>query len=580
MAFDGITIHCLVSEIRDRCLNRRINKIAQPEKDALMLTIKGENGNEKILISASASLPLLYFTGRTKANPMTAPGFCMLLRKYISNAKITNVYQPGLERIIILELEHFNELGDPCKKKLIVELMGKHSNIIFCNENDLILDSIKHIPASVSSVREVLPGRQYFIPQNIQKADPFHTDREEFYNVVCSRPTNVTKAIYSGYTGLSSVAASEICYRAGIEGDRPTDALNDTQKIHLFHTFELFMDDVKNECYCPQIVYEKEEPREFVCFTYEQFSDLPCKQFQSISETLETYYSDKESYTRSRQRSFELRRVVSTALERNRKKYELQLKQLEDTKEMDKYKVYGELLHTYGYDLKGGEKDLTCINYYTNEPIRIPLDETKTAMENATRYFDKYNKMKRTKEAMEHLLLETKSEIQHLETVLNSLDIATNEDDLLQIKEELALSGYIRRHASGKKKTTCKSRPFHYRSSDGYDIYVGKNNIQNDELTFKFANGNDWWFHAKKMPGSHVIVKSQGTQLPDRVFEEAAKLAAYYSKGRGNDKIEIDYVLRKEVKKPGGSKPGFVVYYTNFSMSTDSDISGLTLISE
>ena len=580
MAFDGITIHCLVSEIRDHCLNGRINKIAQPEKDALVLTIKGEQGNEKLLISASASLPLIYFTKQNKTNPMTAPNFCMLLRKYISSGRITDVYQPGLERVIVLEFEHLNELGDPCKKKLIIEIMGKHSNIIFCDDKDMILDSIKHIPASVSSVREVLPGRTYFIPKTQDKADPLKTTKEEFYSVVYTKPMTVLKALYSSYTGLSSTAASEICYRASIEADRPTDALDDNQKLHLYHTFELFMEDVSLEHFSPQIVYDNGEPREFVCFTYEQYRDYEKTEFKTISETLETYYSDKESYTRNRQKSADLRRVVTTALERNRKKYDLQLNQMKDTQGMDKYKVYGELLHTYGYGLKGGEKELTCTNYYTNELIRIPLDNTKTAMENASRYFDKYNKMKRTKEALDHLILETEAEIEHLETVLTALDIAANEDDLSQIKEELTLAGYIRRHATGKKKQQFKSKPFHYRSSDGFDIYVGKNNLQNEELTFKFANGNDWWFHAKKMPGSHVIVKTDGKQLPDRVFEEAAKLAAYYSSGRGSDKIEIDYVRRKEVKKPGGSKPGFVVYYTNYSMTTDSDISALTLIND
>jgi predicted ribosome quality control (RQC) complex YloA/Tae2 family protein len=270
----------------------------------------------------------------------------------------------------------------------------------------------------------------------------------------------------------------------------------------------------------------------------------------------------------------DLRRIVQTALERNIKKYDLQIKQLKDTEKKDKYKVYGELLNTYGYNVAPGAKSMEALNYYTDEMITIPLDDTLSPQENAKKYFDKYGKMKRTADALLELTTQVKDEIEHLESILNSLDIAMQEDDLVQIKEELIESNYIKRKGGGKKPKIT-SKPFHYISSDGFHIYVGKNNYQNDELTFKVANGNDWWFHAKKIAGSHVIVKTDGQELPDRTFEEAARLAAYYSKGREQDKVEIDYVQKKHVKKPAGAKPGFVVYYTNYSMVIDSDISGI-----
>ena len=273
----------------------------------------------------------------------------------------------------------------------------------------------------------------------------------------------------------------------------------------------------------------------------------------------------------------DLRKIVNTALDRNRKKYQLQEKQLKDTEKREKYKVYGELIHTYGYGLPEGAKELEALNYYTNETIKIPLDPTLDAKSNAQKYFDKYGKLKRTYEALTDLTKETAAEIEHLESIATSLDIALTEDDLVQIKEELMEYGYIKRKRSDKK-TKIKSKPFHYLSSDGYHIYVGKNNYQNEELTFKFATGNDWWFHAKGIPGSHVIVKSNNEELPDRVFEEAGKLAGYYSKGRENDKLEIDYLQKKNVKKPNGSAPGFVVYYTNYSLTIHPDISDLTLI--
>ena len=265
---------------------------------------------------------------------------------------------------------------------------------------------------------------------------------------------------------------------------------------------------------------------------------------------------------------------MGTALERNRKKYQLQEKQLKDTEKREKYKVYGELIHTYGYGLEEGAEKLEALNYYTNEMVTIPLDKQLDAMENAKKYFDKYNKLKRTYEALSTLIEETKTEIAHLESIAASMDIAQTEDDLVQIKEELVEFGYIKRKKTDKK-AKIKSKPFHYVSSDGYDIYVGKNNYQNDELTFKFATGNDWWFHAKGMPGSHVIVKSNNEELPDRTFEEAGMLAAYYSSGRDNDKVEIDYLQKKNIKKPNKAAPGFVVYYTNYSLTISPDISNL-----
>ena len=300
--------------------------------------------------------------------------------------------------------------------------------------------------------------------------------------------------------------------------------------------------------------------------------------FDTISQVLEHYYEEKNIITRIRQKSVDLRKIVQTALERNVKKYDLQIKQMQDTEKREKYRIYGELLNTYGYNVEPGAKSMEALNYYTNEMITIPLDETLTPSENAKKYFDKYGKLKRTYEALSELTVAVKEEIEHLESISAALDIALQEEDLVQIKEELIESGYVKRKGGGKK-VKITSKPFHYISSDGFHMYVGKNNYQNDELTFKFATGNDWWFHAKGTPGSHVIVKSEGKELPDRTFEEAAKLAAYYSKGREQEKVEIDYLQKKNVKKPNGSKPGFVVYYTNYSMMIDSDISGLEQLS-
>ena len=565
MAFDGITIANIVHELNRNLLDGRINKIAQPETDELLLTIKTPGGQRRLSISASASLPLIYLTEGNKPSPMTAPNFCMLLRKHINNGRITKIWQPKLERIIHFEIEHLDELGDLCKKELIVEIMGKHSNIIFCNEDGTIIDSIKHVSSQMSSVREVLPGRTYFIPDTMEKSDPLSVSFAEFQRVLTEKPMPLSKAVYTSFTGISPVVAEEICYLSGIDSSLTPRELSEDLLTHLYRQFTLYFEEVSAGHFSPAIYYHGAEPKEFSALPLTHFSQYIRKEYDSISRLLEDYYAEKNTLTRIRQKSVDLRRVVQTALERNRKKYDLQAKQLRDTENREKFKVYGELIHTYGYNLEPGAKKLEALNYYTNEMITIPLDSTKTPQENALKYFEKYNKQKRTFEALTSLIEETRDDISYLESVSNALDIALSEDDLTQIKEELIESGYIRRKFT-KKKVKITSKPFHYLSSDGYHIYVGKNNLQNEELTFHFASGNDWWFHAKGIPGSHVVVRTEGKELPDRVFEEAGSLAAWYSKGRSNEKVEIDYIQRKHVKKAAGGAPGFVIYHTNYSL--------------
>lgn len=575
MAFDGITISNLTCDLRRNLIGGRVAKIAQPESDELLLTIKNQKNQYYLLLSASASLPLIYFSNTKKQNPLTAPNFCMLLRKHIGSGKIIDIIQPSLERVIRIKFEHLNELGDSCIKYLIIEVMGKHSNIIFCDEKDRIIDSIKHVSGHMSSLREVLPGREYFIPSSLEKLNPLSIEEDIFTATVCKKPMNIAKAIYTTLTGISPIIAEEICHRANLDGSTNCSALTDNERIHLYHTLSRMMAEVFDEEFSPNIIYKGEEPIEFASVPLTIYKDFTTQTFCSISEVLETYYATKNVITRIRQKSSELRRVVLTALDRNRKKYELQSKQMKDTLKKDKYRIYGELLNTYGYSIKPGTTSFQTINYYNNEEVTIPLDATLSPLDNAKKYFERYNKLKRTSTALETYLEDTKSEIEHLESISTALDIALLEEDLVQLKEELMEFGYIKRKYNANKKTKITSKPYHYLSSDGFDMYVGKNNFQNDELTFKFATGNDWWFHAKGMPGSHVIVKAKGEELPDRTFEEAGQLAAYYSKGRLAPKVEIDYTQKKNIKKPAGGKPGFVVYYTNYSLNIEPTISNL-----
>lgn len=576
MAFDGFVVAALVREMNDKLLGGRLYKIAQPEEDELFITIKNSKEQYRLLLSASASLPLVYILQDNKPSPLTAPNFCMLLRKHISNGRIVSVTQPGLERIIRFEIEHLDEMGDLCKKFLIVELMGKHSNIIFCDESDMIIDSIKHIPAYVSSVREVLPGRPYFIPNTTGKHNPLEINGDAFRAIMSDKPMPVSKGLYSSFTGISPVSAEEICHLASIDGDSPSNCMTEPELTHLYGTFHNVMEDISSDSFSPCIVYKDEEPVEFSAIPLTMYADADDKSLRieknsSISDVLISFYEKKNNITRIRQRSADLRQIVNTALERNNKKYDLQLKQLADTDKREKYRIYGELINAYGYNIPDGAKSFEALNYYTNEMITIPLQEDLTARENSIKYFERYNKLKRTYEALSKLTVETKEEIDHLESISNALDIAVSYDDLVQLKEEMIEYGYIHRKGSKNKREKITSRPFHYISSDGFHMYVGKNNYQNEELTFKLATGNDWWFHAKNIPGSHVIVKTENKELPDNTFEEAARLAAHYSKASKQEKVDVDYIQKKHIKKPAAAKPGFVIYHTNYSMTIDND---------
>ena len=395
-----------------KLLGARIKKIAQPENDALLITFKAEDRTTpRLYLSASASLPLIYFTDENKPSPLTAPNFCMLLRKYISGGRVSNVSQPGLERIIRIDLEHLDELGDPSSKTLVIELMGKHSNIIFLNSDGMILDSIKHVTAQMSSVREVFPGREYFVPEQTGKRSLFDSDKDDIVKVVSASPAPVAKAVYGGFTGISPLVANELCYRANVDADSSCASLDEAQLSRLADEMLKLVGCITKKEFFPSIVFEGEKPLEFSSIKLNMYSDLREERFDDISVLLRTYYEKKDIYTRIRQKSSDLRKIISLHIQRSAKKYDLQLKQLKDTEKMDKYRIYGELINTYGYQSSEGDKSLTALNYYTNEEITIPLDPTLSPAKNAQKYFDRYNKLKRTKEAVATQLEETEKAI-------------------------------------------------------------------------------------------------------------------------------------------------------------------------
>lgn len=575
MAFDGSIVAALTAEFNKELTGGRISRIIQSEKDELLITVKKGDGLRRLLISVNPSLPVIYLTSENKQAPLTAPSFCMLLRKHLQGGKIMSITQPSMERIIDFEVEHYNDLGDLCAKILTVELMGKHSNIIF-REGTRILDSIKHVSSLVSSVREVLPGKEYFIPFKGDKLCPHTASAEDFARVFTGADA-ASKVLYSGFTGLSPELSEEILYNAGFDSQRSAGSADTAEVQAVFASFKSTMRKIEEGCFAPNLVLESGMPSAFCPFKFNIYSDLETEYFTSTSGLLIAYYLRRQTAAGIRQKTSDLRHIVQTMLNRDYKKFELQKKQIQDTEKKEKFRVYGELLTSYGYDIEPKATSYKTVNFYTGEEITIPLDPALSAIDNAKKYFEKYSKLKRTAAALGKITEETQAQIEHLESIQTSLDSVKDEADIADIRREMSECGYIRSKGTGKKgiARNVKSSPLHFVSSDGFDIYVGKNNYQNDYITFKLADGGDWWFHAKKIPGSHVIVKNGGNEPPDRTFEEAASLAAHFSKAAGNDKAEVDYVRRKFVKKPNGAKPGFVIYHTNYSMMASTDISGI-----
>ena len=506
----------------------------------------------------------------------------MVLRKHLQGGRISAIEQMGAERVIRFSIEHLDEMGDLSTKYLYIEIMGKHSNIIFTTSDNVIIDSIKRINSFTSSVREVLPGRPYFIPAQQGKRNPDTVSKETFLSDILSKGTSVSKALLSAFTGFGTTIAQEICYRADIDSDASCMSLSEDEKKRLFSEFQAFLSEVNEKNYSPVIYRDPAsgKPVEFSPVPLQHLSDLPAEQADSVSDMLFAYYSLKNQKENIKQKSEDIRKILHTLLQRNRKTLAIQEKQLSDTDKADRYRIWGELLHTYGHSVPEGAKELKAVNYYTNEPVTIPLDPTISPMKNAEKYFARYDKLKRTKENVTERIVTTKAEIDHLTSIEASLDFAETSSDIAEIRREMHDSGFLKKaeKKGGKKQKSEKAAPLHFVTKDGFHIYVGKNNYQNEEVTFRIGGNKDWWFHVKTLHGSHVIVKTEGRDLPDVDFVTAAEVAAWFSTGREADKVEVDYVLRKEVKKTPGTAPGYVIYYTNYSMVVHPSLEGVTKV--
>jgi predicted ribosome quality control (RQC) complex YloA/Tae2 family protein len=581
MPFDGSVINSIIDELNQKLQNGRVDKIYQPEKDELILGIRGYKENYKLLISASSNYPRIHLTMENKSNPQVPPTFCMLLRKHLLGGRLVSIHQPEFERIVEITIECQDEMGYSTTKMLTVEIMGRHSNIIFLDkESGKIIDSIKRVSFDISSVREVLPGRQYFYPPSggegeLPKLNPLTASFESLQKSIegQSESLKADKFLMKAFNGISPVAAKEICTYGGIEFDADITRISDEQRLSLYKGLAAFVLRLDQKQYKPNIVLDQGKLKDFYCIDLKMYAHLQKEYIESISEAVERFYFEKDNKDRIKQKYGDIQKIITNRLDRCYKKLSILDEELGKAHDAEKYKLYGDLIMSNLYQITKDQSKINVLNYFSENPdyIEISMDTQLTPISNAQRYFKKYNKSKSALTSIEQQLKENKLEIEYLETQADNLEKCTEELEINEIRQELAEQGYTKKKkvGKGKSKAAAPSKPMHFISSTGLEIYVGKNNIQNDYLTIKFAGPNDIWLHTKEIPGSHVIVQTAGKQIDDTTLEEAANLAAFYSKAKNSTKVPVDYTIRKNVRKPNGSKPGMVIYENNKTVYID-----------
>ena len=579
MPFDGIVTKCIAEELNYRLNSGRIEKVHQPERDEIHIIIRSQGENHRLLISANPSNPRIYLTQRTKENPAAAPLFCMLLRKHLAGGKILSITAENCERIIQIQIESANEMGDISTKTLIVEIMGKHSNIILLNEDFKIIDALIHVDKDMSSVREVMPARVYTAPPPQIKMIPGLHTAEEIINRITAASQEVTilhlgKALLDTIMGFSPLLCREVCFRSALEEKVSLSRINQQEWSGLEETLSTVFGQIRNAEYAPSLLYQdlpdpvsgsanQTNLLDYHCFPITS-TGYPVS-YPSMSEALDDYYDFKGRNASLQQRKSSLLKQISNNMNRCKKKYAIQQESIRESANAEKYKLFGELLTANIYTVLSGAKSVSLFNYYSDtqdEYVDISLDPDLSPQANAQRYFKKYRKAASTQKNAIAQAVETEKELIYLESVLHELEMSGSAQEIDEIKIELTHQKYLSVTQNKKKKPmrVQLSAPHIFISTDGLNIYVGKNNRQNDQLTMKTASSNDIWLHVKDMPGSHVIIEKKQNDIPMNTILEAASLAAYFSKAKMSENVRVDYTTVRNVKKPSGSKPGMVIY--------------------
>ncbi len=568
MPFDGLTIKALAHELHNDLVGGRIDKIYQPEKDEISIAIRPpKTANVKLLISANARWARMHINSQKTVNPSTPPSFCMLLRKYLEGGKIIKIEQVEFERIIHIYIEALDDFREWKPKLLICEFMGKHSNIILVNpETNLIIDAIKKYGSDVSTYREVLPGKEYVFPPSQEKLNILASTFEDFVQYIWRQENcNISTAVFRVLSGVSPFSAEQICNLTNINPETPVDECGEFELVTIYNFINNLIKSIENSEYKGNIIYQKNSPLEFAPYSLQYIPHTKIKALPGINNTCDIFYADKLSLVRLDSLKMSLSRKIKEFLDKAYKKqFHLESDQTKAV-DNDNYRVLGEIITANAYNLKKGDLEVELDNFYTGETIKIKLDPRYTPIQNAQRFFKIYNKSRSALIHLEKLLAKNQLEIDYLESVIVAIKDAHNPEEIEEIIEELEKEGYAKSKTNRKKSGVTRSSPRYFISSDGLEILVGKNNRQNDLLTLKEASKNDLWLHTKDIPGTHVIVKIPDKietihDLPDKTLEEAAGLAAYYSKAQASDKVPVDYTFRVNVRKPNGAKPGMVIY--------------------
>lgn len=565
MAFDGIVTKAVVEEIRSKLVGGRINKIYQQEKDEILLNIHNNRTDYKLIISSSSNNPRIYITKHSKENPATPPMFCMVLRKHLNSGTILNIEQSTLDRVIFMDISSLDELGEPSEKRIVIEIMGRHSNIILIDkDSSMIIDSIKKVTEDMSRVRQILPAIVYEQPPVQDKSNPLKSSEKEFFAFLDNEKQNlkIFKFFYFNYIGLSPLISKEICFHSDIDIDRTINSLYEDDKKGLFKSFSFFMEKVRNKNYCPTLIINNDmEAMAFHALDLNQFGSENKEHLDSISKVLDKYYYRKDVSDRLNQKSSGIKKSIGIKLDRTKNKLSKQKNELLDSREREKYKIYADLISANLHMIPNNKDKVQLQNFYDENMklLEVPLNPKYSPVENAQRYYKRYSKLKKAESLLRRQIPYTQHEIEYLENVLVSIENSTEIEDLDEIKENLIEDGYIKGRKKKKKKQKA-SKPHHYISKDGFNIYVGKNNKQNDYLTLRFSHRTDTWLHVQNMPGSHVIIDNKGKEIPDTTLEQAGILAAFYSKARNSNNVAVDYTERKNVRKARNAKAGMVIY--------------------
>ncbi len=568
MPLDAIALGAVAKELDEKLRDAKIEKIHQPERDEILLVIKGFSGTYKLAISASGSNARMHLVNETKENPASPPMFCMLLRKHLTGARIIGINRLGYERVVDIEFSARNELGDIVARHIICEIMGRNSNIIFLDENRRIIDSVKHIDLTVSTVRNILPGLTYMMPPASERLNPETATEEDYYNLLENAPEGreADKAITEGVMGISPLLSGECVYTGAGSRDMAIGELSFDEKRKIAHELFLMFEKEKRGEFTPCILYAKEGKKvtDFAPFEIKQYEgSARCIFADSMNDAACEFYFMRDVNARMRDRSAAITKIVSNNLKRAEKKLNILQSELKEAENRDYFRICGDLITANLYRIEKGDEKLVAVNFYDENQaeIEIKLDTRLYPSKNAEKYYTKYKKAKNTELYAREQIEKTVAEIEYLESVLYSVTNAQTPMHLAEIREELAQSGYVKVDAQKKKKekSVQAGKPMEFSYKD-YTIYVGRNNVQNDYLTLRMGRSRDLWLHTKNIPGSHTLVKYMGEEFPNDVIEKAACLAAFYSKGRNSSYVEVDYCPVSHVKKPNGAKAGMVIY--------------------